>query len=305
PGWRQPGNHWSRSVRWVAEPPRTGPPRPQPRRRRPYSGPPSYSGVPRWGFPRVGWRTPTTVPGTPFARADPAQRLQRIGRNAVTVLYTVAALATVAAGAEAWRYALLLRSRHSALDADTVSASDALLLIVALLTFLFGLGAIVITVWWLLIARGAAEEESGRAPARNMRQTLVGILVPLLNLVMAGSIVAELEHSAGDGSALQRPRPSRLVLGWWAVWIVNEVLLIVTIIRRFGDSMQARADAVLLNSVVDVAAVALAVLTALLVGRLTRLLAPADTLEPHPLRVVAVHGAPQPSRRERPATADR
>src|SRR5699024_7584748 len=205
PGWWQPGNRWSRSVRWVAEPPRAGPPRPQPRRRRPYTGPPSYSGVPRWGLPRVVWRTPTTVPGTPFARRDAAERLPRIGRNTVTVLCTMAALATVAAGAEVWRYALLLRSRHSALSADTVSASDALLLIVALLTFLFGLGAIAMTIWWLLVARGAAEQESGRPPARNVRHTLVGILVPLLNLVMAGSILAELEHAAGDGSALQRP----------------------------------------------------------------------------------------------------
>jgi len=305
PGWRQAGNQWSRPVRWVAQPPRTGSPPPRPRRRRRYTGPPAYSGIPRWGFPRVAWRTPTTVPGTPFGRSQLAQRLQRLGRNTVGVLCTVAILATVAAGAEAWRYALLVRSRNTALAVDTVTTSDVLLLIVSLLTFVFGVCAIAVSVWWLLTARGAAAEASGRPPARGVRQTLIGILVPLLNLVLAGAVLAELEHAAGDDAAARRPRPSRLVLSWWGVWIGNEVLLIVTVVRRFGDSMQATADAVLLNAVLNLAAAALAVLTAVVVHRLTRLLTPVESLHPQRMRVVSVHGAPRPTRRERPTTAAR
>lgn len=251
------------------------------------------------------WRQSTTVPGTSFARSRLAERLQRMGRNTGWLLYTVAVLAIVAVGAETWRYTLLVRSRHTALGVDTVSASDALVLIVSLLTFLFGLGAIGVTVWWLLTARGAAQEGSGREPARGMWQTLVGIFVPLLNLVMAGSVLAELEHAAGDGSVLRRPRPSRLVAAWWGVWIGNELLLIVTIVRRFGGSMQAQADAVLLNAVLNASAAVLAILTAVVVHRVTRLLAPVDALRLHRMRAVAVHGAPRPSRRTRPVTAAR
>lgn len=228
-----------------------------------------------------------------------------MGRDTVWLLYAVAALAIVAVGAETWRYTLLVRSRNSALGVDVVSASDALVLIVSLLTFVFGLGAIAVTVWWLLMARGAAEEGSGTPPARGMWQTLAGVLVPLVNLVMAGSVVAELEHAAGDSTVSRRPRPSRLVVVWWGVWIANEALLVATVVRRFGGGMQAQADAVLLNALLNVSAAALAVLTAMVVHRLTRLLAPVDELRLHRMRVMEVHGAPQPPRRTRPASAAR
>ena len=300
-----PGQQRPRPVRWVAEPPRTAGGPARPREERPYTGPPSYPAIPRWGFPHVAWRWPTTVPGTPSERPRPAERLQMIARNAVGVLCTVAALAVLAGGAESWRYALLVRSRDAALSADIVGASDALVLIISLLTFLLGLTAIAITVWWLLVARGAAEEQSGRPPARSMWRTLLAVVVPGVNLVMAGSVLAELEHAASEESPLRRPRPSRLVWCWWAAWVVNGVLLAVTIGWRVGDSVQAQADAVLLNAALNLSAAVLAAITAFVVHRLTRLLAPARTLAPHRMRVLDVRGAPEPPRRERPTTAAR
>lgn len=253
----------------------------------------------------MAWRWPTAVPGTPSERPRPAERLQVIARNAVGVLCTVAALAALSGAAESWRYALLVRSRDAALSADVVGASDALVLIVSLLTFLLGLGAIAITVWWLLAARGAAAEQSGRPPARTMWGALLAVFVPGVNLVLAGSVLAELEHAAADESLLRRPRPSRLVAGWWAAWVVNGVLLAVTIGWRFGDSVQAQADAVLLNAALNVSAAVLATITAVVVNRLTRLLSPARTRDAHRMRVREVRGAPEPPRRERPTTSAR
>ena len=42
-------------------------------------------------------------------------------------------------------------------------------------------------------------------------------LVPGLNLSLPGSLLAEIEHSALGRPADRRPRPSRLLLVWWAL----------------------------------------------------------------------------------------
>lgn len=222
------------------------------------------------------------------------QRVRSLARNAVTVLNVVAALAVISAGAELWRYILLVQSRDSALSAAVVGASDALVLAGALLTFLFGLGAIALTVWWLLLARSAAAAAGDQEPARPGWQVVLGVLLPGLNLMLAGSIVAELEHAVLRRPVAERPRPSRLVLGWWAVWVVNAVLVVLTVVWRFRDGVQAMADGVLLNVFVDMSAAGLAALTAALMYRLTELLTPIPTERLRPMRVLRVSGAPAP-----------
>ncbi|MEU6641392.1 DUF4328 domain-containing protein [Saccharomonospora sp. NPDC046836] len=292
-------------VRWVATVPGGGVPR---RRARPdghYAGPPSYSTPPRWGFPNVVWRWPTAVPGTASGVLVPLQRLRMIARNALTVLWTMAALATIAGAAEFWRYALLVRSRDSALSPGVVGASDAFVLAFSLLSFVMALFAIAGTVWWLFVARSAAADEAGQEPPRPTWQVLVGTLVPGPNLVLAGSIVAELEHAAMRRPVDARPRPSRLVLAWWAVWVLNAVLLALTVVWRMRDGVQADADGVVLSGLTDLSAAALALVTAQVVRHVTRLLAPLDTRRLRPMRVVKVTGAPELSRRPRPIGATR
>jgi hypothetical protein len=227
-----------------------------------------------------------------------------LARNAVTILWFLAGLATVGAIAEFWRYALLLISRNSALDTDVVAMSDALEIIASLLTVVFGLMAIASALWWLVVAQQAAAEESGQQPPRSPWQVLAGVLIPVLNLVMAGSIFAELEHAILRRPATRRPRPSRLVLAWWAAWVLNAVLMILVIIWRFRDGIQAQADGVLLNGLLDVSAAVLAVLTAVAVHRLTSLLAPISLSRLRLRRVIAVKGAPTPVLRPtRPANS--
>ncbi|OLT39123.1 hypothetical protein BJF85_07305 [Saccharomonospora sp. CUA-673] len=290
-------------MRWVATVP-PGATRPRPRaRRRPYAGPPRYPFIPRWGFPSLVWRTSTAVPGTSTGGMRPTQRLRSTARNAGALLITLAALAGITALSEAWRYVLLLQSRTSALSPTVVGASDAFVLTFGLMTPLLALLAVGMTVWWLFVARSVAAAQADQDVPRPAWQVLVGTLVPGVNVVLAGPIVAELEHAALRRPVDQRPRPSRLVLAWWATLAGNVALAALTIVWRLRDGVQADADGVVLSALTDASAVALAIVTALLVRRITRLLSPVDA--GHLRRVVKVTGAPPPERHPRPTTSAR
>jgi formate hydrogenlyase subunit 3/multisubunit Na+/H+ antiporter MnhD subunit len=95
------------------------------------------------------------------------------------------------------------------------------------------------------------------------------------------------------------------VLGWWAVWVTSEVLAVTTALLNLRTSVQARADGVLWYAVTDLVAVAVAVVTLLVVGALTGLVAPATVRGPNRMSVVRVEGAPVPQRAERPSTSAR
>lgn len=104
----------------------------------------------------------------------------------------------------------------------------------------------------------------------------------------------------------KRPKPSRLVLGWWGVWVANWVLLIVTIIWRIRPGVQAMADSVLLVALTDLAAAALAVVTALVIRRFSHLLMPIAPERLRDFRVLKIEGAPEPElRTARPVGAAR
>lgn len=292
-------------VRWVASPP----PGAWPQRGKPvaerYAGPPSYPVPPRWGFPNLTWRRPTAVPGTASGETTPGERLRVITRSVLPVLWTFAALALTAAAAETWRYVLLLQSRDSALSTSVVTVSDSFVITAGLLTTILSLLPSGLTVWWLLVARLAAAEASGEAPSRPNWQVLVFVLVPVVNLILVLPIIAELEHAVLRRSRESRPKPSRLVLVWWGVWVLNWLLLGLTIVWRFRDGVQALADGVVLVALTDLAAVGLAVVTALLVRRMSGLLSPVSEKRLRQLRVLKVDGAPEPERRARPTTSAR
>ncbi|AIG73082.1 DUF4328 domain-containing protein [Amycolatopsis japonica] len=299
---RQPVRH---RVRWVASPP----PGALPQRRKPvaerYSGPPSYPVPPRWGFPNLVWRRPTAVPGTASGEVTAGERLRVITRSLLPVLWTFAALAVIASAAEIWRYVLLVQSRDSALSTSVVSVSDTFVITAGLLTTILSLLPAGLTVWWLLVARHAAADVSGEAPPRRQRHVLAFVLVPVVNLIMVLPVVAELEHAVLRRTRETRPKPSRLVLVWWGVWALNWVLLALVIVWRFRDGVQALADGVVLVALTDLTAAGLAVVTALLVKRMSGLLAPVEEKRLRLLRVLKVDGVPEPERRERPASSVR
>jgi hypothetical protein len=210
------------------------------------------------------------------------------------MMWAVAGLAVIAAAGEVWRYVLLLRSRTGALSSGVVTASDALVGIAAILTMAFGLLTAVVTLWWLHLARHAAADLVDERLARSDWQVLVYLLVPGVNLAMAGVILAELEHQILRRPADQRPEPTRQVKIWWATWVASGLLFTLTVLWRFRDSVQARADGVVLSALTDLAAAAFAVLTALMIRRLVMLLAPIDSTTVRYQRVVRVEGAPEP-----------
>jgi hypothetical protein len=279
--------------------------RPRARRRLPYLGPPGYSAPPSWGFPPLAWRWPTAVPGTELEQPVTVERVRSVAVRAAAMLWALAVLALVAAGSEVWRYVLLLQSRTGALPASVVGWSDALVWITSMLTLAFGLLSAIVAIWWLRMARHAAADLADQRPGRPDWQVVLYLLVPGVNLVMAGVVLTELEHQVLRRPATERPWPSKQVKIWWATWVGAGLLFAVTVIWRFRDSAQARADGVVLSALTDLAAVAVAVLTALMIRRLASLLAPIDPSTVRYLRVLRVEGAPEPPLRATKAAPSR
>jgi len=258
------------TLQWVAEPPPsagTPPPVPRPVR---YVGPPRYTTPPRWGFPAAPWRA---APGPP-APVPPERMARSLAAVAVPLLWALVAVALLAAGAEIWRYVLLLASREGALSADAVAASDALVVAAGSGTVLLGLVAGGLVVAWSLRAAMAAAGRSGSRPSRSLREIVLGCVVPGWNLVVAGPVLAEIEHGALDRPPGRRPEPSRLIRVWWLLWVVGGVLAAVVLAWSWRAGVQARADGVALHAVVNLVAAVTAGVTAVLVSRLTALLNP-------------------------------
>jgi hypothetical protein len=268
------------------------------RRRLPYFGPPSYSATPRWGFPAVAWRWPTAIPTT-TTTGQPVtiERVRTVAGHAAAMMWALAALAVLTAGGEAWRYILLVQSRTGALSSRLVGMSDAVVTIAGVLTLAFTVIAVVVTLWWLHLARQAAATLADQVPARKDWQVYVYLLVPGLNLAMAGVVLAELEHQVLRRPATDRVTPTKPTRIWWAAWVAAGVLFAVTVIWRFRDSVQAHADGVVLSALTDLAAAAVAVLTALTIRRLSTLLSPIDPSSVRFLRVLRVENAPDPELR--------
>ncbi|SDP96035.1 protein of unknown function [Actinopolyspora xinjiangensis] len=296
-----------RPAEWTATPP-GGPPPPRRRRtRRPYTGPPSYPAPPRWGFPPLAWRWPLALPTN--SRADPAERITSLSVTTVATLWITAVLGCAAAGAELWRYVLLLHSRSGALNGTVLAVSDALVATAGIMTWLFGVLGGVFGVLWALRARSHAHNRAGLLPARRDWQVVAGFVVPGLNLFVPGSALAELEHATlrglGEADRRTRPAPSRLVGLWWGGWCASLLLGWGTLLWGLRDSAQALADGVLLHAASDVALTVVAVLSALVVKRITRLLVPVDPTASRPVLVRRVTGAPAPPRAPRPPHAVR
>jgi hypothetical protein len=289
-------------VQWVATPPPGAVARVPARRRLPYLGPPSYATTPRWGFPALAWRWPTSVPGTRTRPPVTMDQVRSVARNAGAALWATAALTVLAAAAEIWRYVLLLDSRDGALSRGTVDASDALVITGALLSITFSLIAGAVTIGWLLLARRVTTELAGHDPARPSWQVLLCLVIPGVNLVVPGSTLAELEHAVLRRPISERPHPSRIVLWWWLTWALSGLLFAATIAWRFRTDVQSQADGVLLNALTYLSAAAVALLTARIIRRLTMLLAPTNPANVRHLQVIKIDGAPAPPLRPgRPA----
>ncbi len=259
-------------LEWVAVPPAGAAEPPPVPRRPPYTGPPRYAVQQRGGLPLGPWqRDPGPVD------PDPVQLARSAAGTAVPLLHACAAVALAAAVAEGWRYSLLLASRSDALDATTVSVSDALVLSAGAVGVVGTLLAGLLVVLWSVRAAAAAAAVAGVRPARRTREIVLGWLVPVVNLAVPGAVLAEIEHAALERPGGERPRPSRLLVVWWVLWVVSVLLAAFVALWSLRTGVQALADGVLLHAVLDVLAAATAVVTARVVTHLTRLLVPART----------------------------
>jgi hypothetical protein len=223
--------------------------------------------------------------------APPAdEQMRTLAAVAVPLLGLTAMLALVTAGAEAWRYALLLASRSDAVPAGPLRASDVLVVTGGVVSLLSAALAGAVTLGWLVHAHAAAARAAAVMPARRGWQLVVGALVPGLNLVVPGAALAELEHTTLGQHPDHRPRPSRLVIGWWAIWVIGLVLAGTAVLWNLRGGVQARADGVLLHVATDLVAAAVAITTIVVVRRLTRLLSPATLTRARRMVVVRVPG---------------
>ncbi|MGH3833448.1 MAG: DUF4328 domain-containing protein [Pseudonocardiaceae bacterium] len=202
--------------------------------------------------------------------------MRALAAVAVPLLVVTAVLALGTAGAEAWRYALLLDSRTDAVPAGPLYASDALVVTGGVLSLLCSLLAGAVTLGWLVHANTAAAQAAAVTPARPGWRLVVGVLVPGLNLVVPGAALAEVEHAALGQDPKRRPHPSRLVIGWWASWAADLVLSGTAILWNLRGGVQARADGVLLHVATDLMAGVVAITTIVVIRRLTRLLSPVE-----------------------------
>ncbi|MCP2260531.1 protein of unknown function (DUF4328) [Streptoalloteichus tenebrarius] len=242
----------------------------------------------------LAWRRPTALPGRRTGKVGPVERVRALVALAVPLLWLTAGGAGLGALAELWRYVLLAMSRDSMLSAGVVRAAEILAQVAGVVALLTGVLSAVVLVLWLLRAREAAADLAEVRPARPTWQVLVGLLTPGLNLVQAGQLLGELEHTALRLPPDRRPRPSRLVVRWWAAWAANGVLAGLTLLWGLRSSLQAQADTVLLHALTDAAAVVVAVFTIHVVRMLTGLLAPADPAGIRRQRVVRVVDAEEP-----------
>lgn len=261
-------------LRWVAEPPPSAqPPAPPARISVPYTGAPRYRFIPRWGFTPGPWAG-EPVETEPAGR-DPLLASRALVATAVPLLWATTAVALIAAGAELWRYVLLLLSRDGALGAGTVAASDALVTAAGTIAPILAVMAGMLIVVWTVRASQAAADDAEVVSARSVRAVVLGWLIPGLNLVVPGSVLAEIEHTALHRPPQQRPHPSRLLITWWALWAGGGLLAAIVLLWSLRTGVQARADGVLLHALLDAVASATAAATAVLIVRLTRLLGPA------------------------------
>lgn len=277
---------------WVAQPPPTGTPSPGPSRvRDPYAGAPRYGFVPRWGFPVRAWVPPASE-GAPQVGAW--ESVRSLTGTLVPLLWATAVVALVAGAAEVWRYVLLLASREGALSAGAVAVSDALVTAAGIIAPIFTVLSGALVVLWTIRSTRAAADQAGVRPARSPRHLVIGWLVPGVNLAVPGSALAEIEHTALGRPPARRPRPSRLLLVWWVLWVIGVVFSGVVLLWSLRTGVQARADGVLLHAGLDVLAAVTAAVTAVLVTRLTRLLGPAR-VRPREVLVRVGSAEPQPA----------
>jgi hypothetical protein len=178
-------------------------------------------------------------------------------------------LALIAAGAESWRFHLLLQGRTTVLGGAVVRASDVLVGTAAWSATAIAVLTAALVVPVLVRLHTGAAYRAGLAPSRLPAAVLARLVVPGWNVYGVGLVAGEIDSQLRTAGARPR-RLSRLVVAFWTAWLVNAVLVLTTLLRAFGTSDQAVADTVELHIFVDLAGAVVAGLLFLLLRRWRR-----------------------------------
>ncbi|WKY52690.1 DUF4328 domain-containing protein [Nocardia seriolae] len=236
-----------RNYRWVARPPGRKAAAAQPVRRPAAAETPRYHQIPQWGL--HDRPAPEAAAVAPHPLADLSDR--------VTVLLPVTAgVFVLAALAELGRYGILLHSRTRLIQSWLLWVSDAAVTVSAFAALVLALVSTVGLVGWLAETRRAAYAQAGQTDPRSLRALVLGCVVPVVNLVWPAVFLAEaarLRIAAGADSRLLRA-----VRIWWAAWLVDAVMVLISLLYRFAKSLQVQADGVLVSLWTDLVAAAVA-----------------------------------------------
>ncbi len=217
-----------RNFRWVARPAGPAGAGKRSTRTRPMDPTPAYREIPRWGL---------TDP-VPVDEEDEASRGEAFADLAPTLLVGAAVVFGLAALAEAFRYGILVFNRTRLVDPLVLAVSDAAVWATQVAAPLIALAAAVACALRLSYLRRYVFAERGETDPRPPLTLLLGVLVPGVNLAMPGVFLTEV--------AGRDPRLLRAIRIWWTLWILDAVLFVVMLLWRQLDTLQARADGVLL-----------------------------------------------------------
>jgi hypothetical protein len=229
--------------------------------------------MPRWGFPPVAWRRLVTPAGGP-SPVTSIDRFHASTRAASGALWTLAVVAVLLTGAEVWRYALVLISRNRMSTEWTLALSDISVLGLGIVASVVSVLTVAFTLMWVFRARDLADELTRTRGHRSRFQVYCALFVPVLNALLAGVVLTELEHTALRDPPNRRPRPSGLLLCWWVVWVAGLVFGGWVLVLAWVGDAQAKADGIVIHALVDLTAAVLAVLTIRFIDRIAGLLAP-------------------------------
>ncbi|MEC3957975.1 DUF4328 domain-containing protein [Nocardia sp. CDC153] len=242
-----------RNYRWVARPPGRKSAAAQPVRRQVNPETPRYHQIPQWGL----------HDRPPVEAAAPRRPLAAWSDRIGVLLPVTAGLFVLAALAELGRYGILLRNRTRLIQPWLLWISDGAVTVLAIAALAVALAAAVALVGWLTETRRAAYASLGETDPRPLRTLVLGCVVPVVNLVWPGVFLTEVARlRIADGTD---PRLLRAVRIWWAAWLVNAVLVVVSVLYRFAGSLQAQADGVLFSMWTDLVAAGVALASLALV----------------------------------------
>lgn len=284
----------ARNFRWVARP-ATSSSRAERRGRSTSPTPtPHYTSTPTWGL--------RDIPRDPEADRR-VGRVERYAAHAQNLVLVTAMLLGLAAVAEVFRYGILLHNRVRLISPITLAVSDALVYFAQVGALVIGLAALITSSCWLIDQRRRTFAAAGSTDPRSVRTMLLLSMLPLVRIVMPGVYLTEVIRLRGGADA-DVHRELTLVRIWWALWAASNALVIVQLLWNLRDSLQARADGVLLSAFVALVAAVSAVLTLAVMRRLEGRTLRGSALSRPTRWVIATGTEPKPKQQPEAEKAD-